>query len=99
MNVSECYTLGFGCTHDSKMVVEWLYIAMSHGLRKSALWYGRVYAAVDVDPNSYEHARRDRLEKSLHKLPGELYLAARIGCRWFKSEIPLYYIRISNLVN
>ncbi|KAK0659742.1 hypothetical protein QBC41DRAFT_384216 [Cercophora samala] len=79
MTISECYTLGFGVTHDTEEVARWLLEAALNGLRKAQLWYHRVCAALGTVPSPKAgHLKGKNLEQQLATVPPELYLVRRI---------------------
>ncbi|KAF4943880.1 hypothetical protein FGADI_13096 [Fusarium gaditjirri] len=79
MIVSECYTVGFGGSHDMEQVVEWLGTAASKGYRKAGLIYHRVYHALGVAPKDIvgtEHGKA--IETAVGHISSEDYLPERI---------------------
>ncbi|KAF5646108.1 serine threonine kinase [Fusarium tjaetaba] len=79
MTVAECYTLGFGGSHDITQVVQWLGTAASKGFKKAGLVYHRVCEAVDIQPQDLSGADEGKaLEMSLKGIPTEDYLSERI---------------------
>ncbi|RBR10376.1 hypothetical protein FVER53590_12494 [Fusarium verticillioides] len=79
MTVAECYTLGFGGSHDIAQVVQWLGTAASKGFKKAGLVYHRVCEAVDIQPQDLSGADKGKaLEMALKGIPTEKYLSERI---------------------
>ncbi|PNP76733.1 hypothetical protein FNYG_10152 [Fusarium nygamai] len=79
MTVAECYTLGFGGSHDIAQVVQWLGTAASKGFKKAGLVYHRVCEAVDILPQDLSGADEGKaLEMALKGIPTEKYLSERI---------------------
>ncbi|KAF5589969.1 serine threonine kinase [Fusarium pseudocircinatum] len=79
MTVAECYTLGFGGSHDIAQVVLWLGTAASKGFKKAGLVYHRVCEAVDIlsqDLSGTDDGKA--LEMALKGIPTEKYLSERI---------------------
>ncbi|KAF5971700.1 serine threonine kinase [Fusarium coicis] len=79
MTVAECYTLGFGGSHDIAQVVQWLGTAASKGFKKAGLVYHRVCEAVDIQPQDLNGVDKGKvLEMALKGIPTEKYLSERI---------------------
>ncbi|KAG5765769.1 hypothetical protein H9Q72_006171 [Fusarium xylarioides] len=79
MTVAECYTLGFGGSHDIAQVVQWLGTAASKGFKKAGLVYHRVCEAVNILPQDLSGAdERKALQMALKEIPTEKYLSERI---------------------
>ncbi|KAF5012410.1 hypothetical protein FDECE_1539 [Fusarium decemcellulare] len=79
MTTSECYTIGFGGSHDMGQVVQWLGVAASSGLKKAGLWYHRVCHAVGLPPQHITGTDEGKaMEMFLENTPTEKYLIERI---------------------
>jgi ankyrin repeat protein len=79
MTVAECYTLGFGGSHDIAQVVQWLGTAASKGFKKTGLVYRRVCEAVDIQPQDLSGVDEGKaLDMALEGIPTEKYLLERI---------------------
>ncbi|KLP18823.1 Uncharacterized protein LW94_5010 [Fusarium fujikuroi] len=79
MTVAECYTLGFGGSHDIAEVIQWLGTAASKGFKKAGLVYYRVCDAVSIPPQDLSGLNEGRaLETALERVSTEKYLSERI---------------------
>jgi hypothetical protein len=79
MTVSECYTIGFGGSHDVTQVAQWLGTAASKGYKKAGLLYHRVCHAVGVPPQHMTGTDEGKaIETAIQDIPSERYLSERI---------------------
>ncbi|KAL8858283.1 MAG: hypothetical protein Q9178_005146 [Gyalolechia marmorata] len=77
--VAESYSLGFGVTHDKKLVAQWIYRASELGSLKAAAWYPRVCSANDIAPIRSSHLQEVfDFEGNLDDLTSDAYLSNRI---------------------
>jgi ankyrin repeat protein len=79
MTISECYTVGFGASHNRDEAMAWLSKAVSRGFKKAASWYPRTCYALGLKykPTELLGLGWD-LEHKLSSLPTEQYLQSRI---------------------
>ncbi|RBR26060.1 uncharacterized protein FIESC28_01088 [Fusarium coffeatum] len=79
MTVSECYTIGFGGSHDMGQVLHWLAAAASKGFHKACLLYHRVCSGLRLPPRDVDGTDEGKaLDLALRSLPTEKYLSERI---------------------
>jgi hypothetical protein len=80
ITISECYTAGFGGSHDTAQVIQWLGTAACRGSHKAGLVYHRVRHAIGMPPQCIVGAEEAQaLESGLQNIATDKYLSARIA--------------------